>query len=127
MLREINKLCSSIRISLAVAACNLFAICWASITAVSRRVAISVNNTTNSSPPKRATVSSFRKTFLKRCATSCNKASPTECPKESLMFLKRSKSIYINAVKCFWRLLTAMSCSNLSINNIRLGKVVKPS
>ena len=46
---------------------------------------------TNSSPPKRATVSLLRAVARRRSATARNNASPTAWPKLSLTGLKRSK------------------------------------
>jgi len=56
-------------------------------------VAVEVPIRTNSSPPKRATVSAVRTTVNSRRATSWSSSSPARCPKESLMSLKRRDRI----------------------------------
>src|SRR5690349_23191410 len=48
---------------------------------------------TNSSPPRRAVVSTERTAFFRRCATSRSSSSPARWPSESFMILNRSRSM----------------------------------
>ena len=58
--------------------------------------------TTNSSPPKREIIASSQNEFFKTFATSTNAWSPAKCPKESLRFLKLSRSINKKTACCPW-------------------------
>ena len=60
--------------------------------AASSSLAIPGASMVNSSPPSRATVSPSRMHTANRSATRRSSSSPTECPRESLIALKRSRS-----------------------------------
>src|SRR5262249_13179672 len=77
----------------------------------------------NSSPPRRATVSLRATTRCSRSVTAHKSASPTECPRESLTLLKRSRSRNITAM----RSPRPSAFSILSWNRTRLGKLVSAS
>ena len=57
------------------------------------------SSTANSSPPRRATVSEERVVLTMRCATACSRRSPASWPRESLMFLKLSRSRNMTATE----------------------------
>ena len=61
-------------------------------TAASSACSSSDSTTTNSSPPCRLTVSELRTHIVKPAPTARSSSSPTRCPSESLMCLKRSRS-----------------------------------
>ncbi len=80
------------------------------------------DSTTNSSPPRRATVSSGR-SAPKRAATSTSRASPTRWPAESLTTLKSSRSQNSSASRASPpRFSPSRSCSR-----VRLGRPVRAS
>ena len=60
---------------------------------MSAAIAASGSSRPNSSPPSRATVSEPRTTVSSRRATSTSSSSPAAWPRESLISLKRSRSI----------------------------------
>jgi len=81
----------------------------------------------NSSPPNLATVSESLAHLRRRFPTFFSNLSPNECPIESLIVLKLSKSINNSANRVSFRLEAASACDNLSINNERLGNLVRES
>ncbi len=87
-----------------------------------RRPTTEVPISTNSSPPKRATVSAVRTTVPSRRATSCRSSSPARCPKESLMSLKRSRSQTSSAKDRMSRSACAMACCRRSSSRTRFGR-----
>jgi hypothetical protein len=85
--------------------------------------------TVNSSPPKRAKVSSGRRHPLRRSPTATSRRSPTSWPKESFTSLKLSRSI--NSTATFLRpdrlLVRSRACLRRSMNRERLGRPVRES
>ena len=59
-----------------------------SATRIPFSIVASGNKTTNSSPPKRATISDSRKVLRQQSANACKTISPTACPCVSLTFLE---------------------------------------
>ena len=84
-------------------------------------------STTNSSPPRRAMVSSLRKRLSNRADISCSRVSPALCPKLSLTCLNLSKSIKNNprvwVPLCAW----SMAWFTRSSNSVLLGNPVNES
>ena len=66
--------------------------------------------TTNSSPPRRATVSPSRTQDSRRCATCCSSKSPMSWPRVSLRVLKLSRSMNSSAPSRPLRALEANAC-----------------
>src|SRR6267142_6461584 len=75
----------------------------------------------------RLKVSPHRNSLVSREAISHNKASPTSCPKASLMCLKRSKSRNIRANCPRERRVRAKACCTRSSRSDRFGKPVSLS
>src|SRR5215208_180908 len=78
---------------------------------------------TNSSPPKRARVSSGRKQRLRRWATSVRRRSPTSCPRESFTTVKPSRSMNSTAIRLCRLLVRLKACPRRSMKSWRLGEV----
>ena len=83
--------------------------------------------TTNSSPPRRATVSRRRTAPFRRTATSWSSLSPVEWPMESLMSLKRSRSMSSTAISSPSRRADSTERSRRSCSSRRLGRPVRAS
>ena len=66
----------------------------------------------NSSPPRRAAVSSSRRQFVSRSATAVSSRSPMAWPSESLTFLKRSRSRNSTAILPSLRCARAIACAD---------------
>ena len=81
----------------------------------------------NSSPPSRATVSDSRSAASRRCPTSISSASPAAWPSESLISLKRSRSITTTASCLPSRRAVRISRSMRSPKSVRLARPVRPS
>ncbi len=81
----------------------------------------------NSSPPKRATVSSPRTHSCRRRPTSASSWSPTSWPSESLITLKRSRSRNSSASRLFSRSECASATIRRSLIRARLGSPVRAS
>ncbi|MCY1175621.1 hypothetical protein D9M73_158650 [compost metagenome] len=82
------------------------------------------SNTTNSSPPRRATVSLSRMQAQRRWATCCSSRSPRSWPRVSLRALKLSRSIRITAFVCGLRMPPASTCCRRSSMRRRLARPV---
>jgi hypothetical protein len=83
--------------------------------------------TTNSSPPRRPTVSLSRITVLSRVLTARSSSSPAACPKVSLTALKSSRSRNSTATGLFCRRARASACSSRSMMSARFGSPVSVS
>ena len=81
----------------------------------------------NSSPAKRANISSLRKHFFNRLLTSINNKSPPSCPNESFTNLNPSRSINSKANSSFCCVDVEIILFKCSLNNTRLGKLVRGS
>ena len=77
---------------------------------------------TNSSPPRRATVSDSRTALVSRCATACSSWSPASWPSVSLIRLKWSKSRNRQATCVPSRCACARICFSRWFSSDRLGK-----
>ncbi|MNQ86723.1 hypothetical protein D3C85_1019230 [compost metagenome] len=86
-----------------------------------------VSSTTNSSPPRRATVSSNRTLASRRAVTIFSTASPRGWPRESLMCLKWSRSRKSRAPRISWRCRRAICWVRRSVSRARLGRLVSGS
>ena len=86
------------------------------------------SSTTNSSPPRRATVSDSRRTIAaSRSATSRSSRSPIGWPSVSLTYLKRSTSISSTLTDALARGAMRSACCSRSVNSARLGRPVSVS
>ncbi len=83
--------------------------------------------TTNSSPPRRATVSPGRTVRSSRRATSRSRSSPAPWPSESLTTLKRSRSRNSTPTERWWRDARCRASWRRSSNRARLGRPVSSS
>ena len=99
---------------------------WAMVAALLKSLISSIS-IMNSSPPRRPTTSSARSIFLNRRAISCSNWSPASCPRESLIVLKRSKSINKTANRRWWRRADWMAWLSNWLNIKRLGNPVRTS
>ncbi|MNH19083.1 hypothetical protein D3C79_788080 [compost metagenome] len=86
-----------------------------------------VSTTANSSPPKRARVSCSRSSRRRRLPRARNSLSPKAWPRESLMFLKLSRSRHSAAVSFSLCWPRTSACLSRSLNSVRLGKPVSAS
>ena len=85
------------------------------------------SSTTNSSPPKRATVSGAQTTPRSRTATWRSSSSPALWPRLSLTTLNRSRSSSSKAMWSRRRARAASACVSRSANRARLGSPVSTS
>jgi diguanylate cyclase (GGDEF)-like protein len=105
-----------------VAACRIFS---AMMTAWCRPCR-PMRTTTNSSPPKRAQMSSRRTADWMRCATALITASPAACPAVSLICLRLSRSQNSRPVRCpVRRLLRTASSRSMRVR--LFDRPVRPS
>ena len=88
---------------------------------------LGVTISTNSSPPRRATVSMSRTTLLSRCATTLSSSSPARCPSESFTSLKRSRSSKMTANVWPCRSASTMDWLMRSSIKTRFGSPVRAS
>ena len=83
--------------------------------------------TTNSSPPRRATVSPSRTQATSRLEACLSSASPRSWPRVSLICLKRSMSMNISAPSRLERWHAVSACCSRSFMSLRLGRSVSGS
>ena len=88
---------------------------------------MSVQRTTNSSPPNRATVSPDRMHIDRRTAAACSSWSPTPWPSESLISLNWSTSMNSTATELPRRRACVIASSRRSTNRVRFGRPVSGS
>ena len=93
----------------------------------SARPATPCITTTNSSPPRRLTVSCPRTDCVSRAATERNSPSPMWWPKVSLMLLKRSRSMNSTATCAFTARACASAACKRCSHSERLGSSVSTS
>ena len=96
-------------------------------TAASCACTTSASRIKNSSPPCRLTVSELRTQERSLRATERSNSSPIAWPRESLMCLKRSKSMNSSATELPLRCARMMACSSRSLNKVRFGTSVRLS
>ena len=84
--------------------------------------ATSSSKMVNSSPPRRAAVSSGRRQACMRLAVSTSSSSPALCPRLSLITLKLSRSRKSTAAALCRRAARARACSSRSMNSARFGR-----
>ena len=87
----------------------------------------SSQSTTNSSPPKRATVSPGRRATARRSAMATSSRSPRPWPRLSFTTLKWSRSRNSTATRRLWRRARASAPSSRSSSSVRLGRPVSGS
>ena len=87
----------------------------------------SPTSTTNSSPPRRPSVSTSRTTACRRVATPFSSSSPVAWPSVSLIVLKLSRSMKRAATDVPWRVERASICSTRSTIRVRFGSSVSGS
>ena len=87
----------------------------------------SVQSTTNSSPPSRATRSCSRTVARSSRATCTSSSSPASCPRLSLTVLKRSRSRNSSVSSPGWRLSRCSPASRCSRSSVRLASPVSGS
>jgi len=85
------------------------------------------DTTTNSSPPKRATVSPDRSAPSRRRDRATSSASPAGWPLESLMSLKRSRSMKATTTVPSARPRRARAWWSRSLSSVRFGRPVSGS
>ena len=95
--------------------------------AISSTVCTPPSTTTNSSPPRRLTVSPSRTPSASRRATDRSRPSPMWWPSESLICLKRSRSMNSTATRCCVRRACCTASRNRSMHRLRLGSSVSTS
>ena len=83
--------------------------------------------TTNSSPPRRATVSPGLTVWSSRRAASRSRSSPAPCPSESLTTLNRSRSRNNTPTIRSWRADRCRASCRRSRSSARLGSPVSSS
>ncbi len=121
---EVLSGCPSTIIGEPMAAMVFSATCWAPSSWSSSRFS---RITANSSPPSRATVSVARTHAVSRAATRFSSSSPTWWPSESLIVLKRSRSMNMNAKPTWFLAALKTHCSRRSWSSTRLGSPVSAS
>jgi hypothetical protein len=89
--------------------------------------ATSSSITANSSPPRRATVSSGRMQARRLLEIATNNWSPASWPRESLTRLKSSRSTNRIATAFPRRSVRVTACPRRSINSVRFGRSVRGS
>ena len=100
---------------------------WSANTHASEESRMSAQMMTNSSPPKRATLSDLRHELESRLATSRSTWSPTWWPKRSFTTLNRSRSRKNRASERPVRWLMARLCSRRSSSSARFNRPVSGS